>query len=85
MGGDIRYNVIVRPFAKGMSLQGGLADNLAGDRFDEAEASVGIDELLMIRLAQRMRSAPQKVEDEARESPTVVPLPQGPPASFRQT
>ena len=62
VGGDIRYNVIVRPFANGMSLRGDLADDLAGDRFDEAEASVGIDELLMIRLAQRMRSAPRRTK-----------------------
>lgn len=58
VGGDVRYNVLVKPFARGTSLQR-VADNLAGDRFDEAEASVGIDELLMVRLAQRMQSAPQ--------------------------
>ena len=58
VGGDVRYNVLAKPFARGTSLQG-VADNLAGDGFDEAEASVGIDELLMIRLAQRMQSAPQ--------------------------
>ncbi len=62
VGGDIRHNVIARPFAKGISLQGQLADNLAGDRFDEAETSVGIDELLMIRLAQRMGSAPRRTK-----------------------
>lgn len=62
VGGDIRYNVIARPFSKGMSLKGGLTDNLAADRFDEDAASVGIDELLMIRLAQRMRSAPQRTK-----------------------
>lgn len=59
VGGDIRYNVIARPFGEGMSLRDGDADSLAGDRFDEAEESVGIDQLMMIRLAQRMRSAPR--------------------------
>ena len=59
VGGDIRYNVIARPFASGMSLTGGDPDSLAGDRFDETEESVGIDQLLMVRLAQRMRSAPR--------------------------
>ena len=59
VGGDIRYNVVARPFAEGMSLRDGDSDSLAGDRFDETEESVGIDQLLMIRLAQRMRSAPR--------------------------
>ena len=59
VGGDIRYNVVVRPFAEGMLLRGGDPDSLAGDKFDEAKESVGIDQLLMIRLAQRMRSAPR--------------------------
>ena len=59
VGGDIRYNVIASPFADGMSLRDGDSDSLAGDRFDEAEESVGIDQLLMIRLAQRMGSAPR--------------------------
>lgn len=59
VGGDIRYNVVASPFAAGMSLRDGDPDSLAGDRFDETEDSVGIDQLLMIRLAQRMRSAPR--------------------------
>ena len=62
VAGDIRDNVLLMPFAQGMSQAGGIADNYAADRFDECEEFVGIDQLLMIRLAQGMDSAPSKMK-----------------------
>ena len=62
VGGDIRDNVLLMPFAQGTSQAGGIADNYAADRFDEDEQLVGIDQLLMIRLAQSVDSAPSKLK-----------------------
>ncbi len=52
-------NVLLKPFSAGMSIRG-LPSNLTSDTFDEKTA-VGIDQLLMIRLAQKLESAPEKI------------------------
>ena len=52
-------NLLLRAFSKGVSREGHVA-NLAGDKFDE-QADVEIDQLLIIRMAQSLRSAPEKV------------------------
>ena len=65
VAGDIRDNVLLRPFAQGTWQKGGIADNYAADRFDEDEESVGIDQLLMIRLAQSLDSAPSKLQGKS--------------------
>ena len=56
-------NVLLRAFSKGVSREDYVA-NLAGDKFDE-QADVGIDQLLIIRLAQSLGSAPEKVRGRA--------------------
>ena len=60
VGEEIRRNVLLRPFAQGISLKGTLPDDYAADRFDGRGKPIGIDQLLMIRLAQRMGNAPAK-------------------------
>ena len=59
-GAPIHSNVLVKPFAEGVVQRPHqLPDDLAGDGFDEA-ADVGIDQLLMIALAEKLGQAPRK-------------------------
>ena len=61
-GVPIRDNVLARPFAQGaVTHPDQLTDDLAGDGFDET-ADVGIDQLLMIALAERLGQAPRKLK-----------------------
>lgn len=53
-------NVLLGAFGQGISHPGGPLDNRASDRFDETDDSVGLDQLLMIRLAQRLSEAPER-------------------------
>lgn len=53
-------NVLLDALSQGISHQGGPLDNRASDRFDETDESVGLDQLLMIRLAQRLGQAPER-------------------------
>ena len=59
VGRDFDDNVLLKAFRKGIKIQGEKA-NRTSDRFDET-ANVGIDQLLMIRLAQRLGAAPDKL------------------------
>ncbi|MDE0102109.1 MAG: hypothetical protein OXN89_07000 [Bryobacterales bacterium] len=70
VGGDIRDNVLLMPFAQGMWQEGPIADNYAADRFDEGPRSVGIDQLLMVRLAKSLDSAPSKLKGKS-EIPNI--------------
>lgn len=58
VGAGYEDNVLLRAFSQGVSRSGLLADKTS-DRFDE-ESSVGIDQLLTIRLAQQLGEAPDK-------------------------
>ena len=53
-------NVLLRAFGRGVTHSGGPLDDRASDRFDEADESVGLDQLLMIRLAQELGAAPDR-------------------------
>jgi len=69
----LETNVLLKVFAKGMRMEGGLGDR-AGDRFDE-RAEVGLDQLLMIRLAQKLGAAPDKLRDsEGEKIPNQRPI-----------
>jgi len=59
VGKDFGDNVLLKAFHKGIGIQGERA-NRTSDRFDET-AQVGLDQLLMIRLAQRLGAAPDKL------------------------
>lgn len=54
------HNVLLRAFSPGVDHRGGSLDDRASDRFDETDESVGLDQLLMIRLAQRLGEAPDR-------------------------
>lgn len=62
VGTGFQDNVLLRAFNQGISLDDKLAklSSKAADSFDE-EASVGLDQLLMIRLAKQLGAAPQKL------------------------
>ena len=63
VGRGFENNVLLQAFCTGMSIKegirGGLADRKS-DKFNE-ETLVGIDQLLMIRLAQQLGGAPDKL------------------------
>ena len=46
-------------FSQGVTREGVLSD-LASDRFEEEDDSIGLDQLLMVRLAQQLGTAPYK-------------------------
>ena len=59
VGKDYEENVLLQAFHQGIE-QHGYAEDFASDQFKE-ETSVGVDQLLMIRLAQRLGHAPEKL------------------------
>lgn len=59
VGRGFEDNVLLRVFHKGIYREGELGSRTS-DRFDET-AEVGIDQLLMIRLAQQLGQAPDKL------------------------
>lgn len=54
-------NVLLRAFSPGVAHRGSTLGDLASDKFTEEDTSVGLDQLLMIRLAQQLRAAPDKM------------------------
>lgn len=52
-------NVLLTAFSHGVR-RDGIADDLHADKFDERHAGTGLDQLLMIRLAQQLEKAPDK-------------------------
>lgn len=56
-------NVLLKAFNQGVKQQGDMAD-LRSDLFDENDQSVGLDQLLMIRLAQQLGAAPDKLRQK---------------------
>ena len=59
VGRGFEDNVLLRVFHKGVVREGELGSRTS-DRFDE-KAEVGLDQLLMIRLAQQLGQAPDKL------------------------
>ena len=56
-------NILMRAFSQGVKRRGDLAD-LRSDRFDEEDQSVGLDQLLMVRLAHQLGAAPDKLREK---------------------
>ena len=52
-------NVLLHAFSQGVTRYGDYLSDLASDSFNEDDGTVGLDQLLMIRLAQQLRSAPE--------------------------
>ncbi len=65
VGRGFHDNVLLQAFGQGVRQEGTLADR-RGDRFGE-DTPVGLDQLLMIRLAQRLGEAPDKLRGEGGE------------------
>ena len=59
VGKKFEENVLLGAFSQGVTREGPLGD-LAADRFKE-DHTVGLDQLLMIRLAQDLKTAPDKM------------------------
>ncbi len=72
VGRGFERNVLLQAFAQGMRQEGPLADR-KGDRFDE-HTPVGLDQLLMVRLAQQLGEAPDKLRGESAEISNQRPI-----------
>ena len=72
VGENIHDNVLLQPFVSGV-VQKEIKDDYASDLFDE-KSRVGIDQLLMIRLAQRLGQAPGKVRSGAKKISNQRPI-----------
>ncbi len=53
-------NLLLKAFSHGVERAGHVAD-MALDKFDDRSEDIGIDQLLMIRLAQRLGAAPDRI------------------------
>ena len=53
-------NVLLRAFSHGVIRRGKILSDRTSDRFDEEDESVGLDQLLMTRLAQQLEAAPKE-------------------------
>ena len=58
VGRQYNVNILLRAFSQGVTRDGDYLSDLSADRFDENDESVGLDQLLMIRLAQQLKHAP---------------------------
>ena len=59
-----KNNLLLRAFNQGIQLDGKLGD-FTSDKYDETNKSVGLGQLLMIRLAQELGHAPHKLKGKA--------------------
>lgn len=61
VGRGYENNVLLRAFSQGVIRRGDVLSDLASDGFNEENESVGLDQMLMIRLAQQLQAAPEKM------------------------
>ena len=61
VGKNYEENVLLHAFSKGVIRRGEFSGDLASERFEETDDSVGLDQLLMVRLAQQLERAPDKI------------------------
>lgn len=54
-------NVLLRAFSQGLTHRGDVQADLASDGFDEIDETVGLDQLLTIRLALPLKAAPARL------------------------
>lgn len=64
VGKGYENNVLLRVFSQGITRHGQLLGNVISDRFDEEDSSVGLDQLLMVRLAQQLPQPPGKMRGQ---------------------
>jgi hypothetical protein len=65
VGQGYENNILLQAFNQGMSRKGVHTASKTADRFHE-DADVGLDQLLMIRLAQQLGTAPEKTRGTAK-------------------
>jgi len=72
---DFSENALLNAFGAGMEIKSGLGaiDSRTGDLYDET-VSVSVDQLLMIRLAQRLAEAPQRTPGKGSKIPNQRPI-----------
>ena len=58
VGRQYDENILLRAFSQGVTRHGDFLSDLSSDRFDENDLTVGLDQILMIRLAQQLKNAP---------------------------
>jgi hypothetical protein len=78
VGRGISANLLLQMFAEGVVQRPGktVLNDLAADMFDE-QASVGIDQLLMIRIAEALQKSPDKIRGKEEEQiSTQLPIAQ---------
>ena len=61
VGKKYEENILLHAFSQGVERRGEVLSDLTSDKFNEADDSVGLDQLLMIRLAQQLKTAPDKM------------------------
>lgn len=61
VGKRYEENVLLGSFSQGVTRRGEILSDLASDCFVEEDDTVGLDQLLMIRLAQELGTAPDKM------------------------
>lgn len=61
VGKGSKDNVLLAAFSPGVAHLGSTLGDLASDKFNEEDTSVGLDQLLMVRLGQQLRAAPDKM------------------------
>ena len=83
VGKKFEENVLLGAFSQGVTREGSLGD-LAADRFKEGH-TVGLDQLLMIRLAQELKTAPDKMRGkEAGPISNQRPIAEGAAQNFSE-
>jgi hypothetical protein len=68
VGGRVSDNILLTLFARGISLKGNHESNVRSDQFDENE-QLGLDQLVMVRLAQLCKEAPLKAAGKGEPGP----------------
>ena len=63
------HNPLLRAFSQGVTRRGEWLTDHASDRFDEEDDAVGLDQLLTIRLAQQLGTAPRKLKPTPKQGP----------------
>ena len=68
-------NLLLRAFSQGVERHSPVVDSRSGDRFIESDRDVGFDQLLMVRLAQQLGAAPDKLRGgEGERIPNQRPI-----------
>ena len=77
-------NLLLRAFSLGIE-QPGSVDHMAADRFNEKDQHIGLDQLIMVRLAQRMGVAPDKLRGkEGEKIPNQRPIAESASRAFSE-